>query len=119
MTGVEFPAAGRAAFQRTFVVRSQFTGRFFSADTPWPVAPRQPGQPSALANAVQLRSVSTQRLRRIVGSDLVLVRVGNGLPAQASALTVAKPSGLGSSRGCDPWMAGGWSDRGGVGDGAG
>src|SRR5262249_16879863 len=47
--GVELPLSGSAAFQRTFSLGPHFTGRPFSPHGPWPPAPRQPGQSSALA----------------------------------------------------------------------
>src|SRR5438128_1776783 len=56
--GVELPGADSGTFQRTFSVGLHLSGRSFSADTPWLVGPRQPGQLSALAHALQRKSVS-------------------------------------------------------------
>ena len=58
MMGVELPADGSVTFQRTFSVALHLSGRSFSSDTPWPVGPRQPGQLSARAEAVQMATTS-------------------------------------------------------------
>src|SRR5262245_17013171 len=61
MIGVEFPADGKATFQRTFSVTVHLTGKSFSPDTPAPAGPRQLGQFSALAEACQLSNNSSNR----------------------------------------------------------
>src|SRR5687768_15199914 len=70
MMGVELPAAGSAAFQRTFSVLLHLTGRPFSSETPRPVGPRQLGQFSALADPPQLITTSTATIALMATSKI-------------------------------------------------
>src|SRR5262249_17376438 len=80
-TGVLTPAPWRGIFQRTFWVRDQRVGRFFSADTPEPPGPRQPGQspagisaraPSSKREPTEARHQGRKPLRRAGGVALAL-----------------------------------------------
>jgi hypothetical protein len=58
--GALTPAPVSGAFQRTFFVADQRTGRSFSPLTPLPAGPRQAGQSPALAAGVR-RSADNNR----------------------------------------------------------
>jgi len=44
ITGDELPRSGSATFHLTFFVADHCVGKFFSAQTPVPIGPRQAGQ---------------------------------------------------------------------------